>query len=95
MLTYTCIIWLIFLDFFIRLSKINKICTLTYNLVFFFCFFLLTVDAAGLVALIGAVVNLVALLGAVYAGTVAALELIGTARQQGCRRKTHGYASEN
>lgn len=49
----------------------------------------LTVDAARLVAVVQTVVNLVALLGAVYAGTVAALELIGSTRQQGCKRKTH------
>lgn len=47
----------------------------------------LTVDAARLVAVVQTVVDLVALLGAVYAGTVAALELIGSTRQQGCKRK--------
>lgn len=56
----------------------------------------LTVDAARLIAVVRTVVNLVALLGAVYAGTVAALELIGSARQQGCKRKTytHTYTCE-
>lgn len=47
-----------------------------------------TVDAAGFVAVIWTVVDLVTLLGAVDAGTVAALELIGATRQQGCGRDT-------
>lgn len=51
----------------------------------------LTVDAARLIAVVRTVVNLVALLGAVYAGTVTALELIGSARQQGCKRKTYTH----
>lgn len=51
----------------------------------------LTVDTAGLVAVVGTVVDLVALLGAVDTRAVAALELIRTTRQQGCgRHATHG-----
>ncbi len=39
--------------------------------------------------------DLVTLLGAVDAGTVTALELIGTACQQGCKRHTHAHTHVN
>lgn len=45
----------------------------------------LTVNASSLVAGVGTVVHLVALLGAMDAGAVAALELIRATHQQGCR----------
>lgn len=48
-----------------------------------------TVDTAGLVALVKTVVDLVTLLGAVDAGPVTALELIGATCQQGWKRHTH------
>lgn len=51
----------------------------------------LTVDAARLVAVVRTVMDLVALLGAVYAGTVATLELVGSTRQQGCKRRTNTH----
>lgn len=49
---------------------------------------LLTVDTAGLVAVVWTVVNLVTLFGAVDAGSVTTLELIRPTCEQGCR--THG-----
>lgn len=48
-----------------------------------------TVDTARFVAVVGTVMDFVTLLGAVDAGTITALELIGTTRQQGCKRHTH------
>lgn len=42
-----------------------------------------TVDAARFVAVVRTVMHLVTLLGAVDAGTITALEFIGTTRQQG------------
>lgn len=47
-----------------------------------------TVDTARLIAVVGAVVNFIALFGAVDAGAVAALELVGSTREQGCRTYT-------
>lgn len=47
----------------------------------------LTVDAAGLVAVVDAIVDLVTLFGSVDAGAVATLELVWAAGQQGW--KTH------
>lgn len=44
----------------------------------------LTVDTPGLVAVVRAVVNFITLFGAVDAGPVTALELIGSTCQQGC-----------
>lgn len=49
---------------------------------------LLTVDTAGLVAVVRTVVNFVTLFGAVDAGSVTTLELIRPTCEQGCR--THG-----
>lgn len=70
-------------------------CTETY--IFFFNkgkkLVSLTVDAAWLVAVVHTVVHLVALLGAVNAGTVATLELIRSAGQQGCKRKAHTHTA--
>lgn len=45
---------------------------------------LLTVDTAGLVAVVRTVVNFITLFCAVDAGTVTALELIRSTCQQGC-----------
>lgn len=51
-----------------------------------------TVDTAGFVTAVRTVVDLVTLLGAVDAGAVTALELVGTTRQQGCKRRTNTNA---
>ena len=48
-----------------------------------------TVDTARFIAVVRTVMDLVALLGAVDAGTISTLELIRTACQQGCERHTH------
>lgn len=53
-----------------------------------FANWLLTVDTAGLVAVVRTVVNFVTLFAAVDAGSVTTLELIRPTCEQGCR--THG-----
>ncbi len=50
-----------------------------------------TVDTARFITVVRTVMDLVTLLGAVDAGTVTALELIGTACQQGCKRHTRAH----
>lgn len=50
-----------------------------------------TVDTARFIAVVRTVMDLVTLLGAVDAGTVTALELIGATCQQGCKRHTNTH----
>lgn len=50
-----------------------------------------TVDTARFITVVRTVMDLVTLLGAVDAGTITALELIGTTRQQGCKRRAHTH----
>lgn len=60
----------------------------------FHCHLILTVDTTGLVAVVGTVVHLVALLGAVDAGAVATLELIRSTCQQGWATQRHTHMLE-
>lgn len=46
-----------------------------------------TVNASRFIAVVRTVVDLVTLLGAVYAGTITALEFIRATRQQSCNRQ--------